>query len=348
MKNILITFLFILILFSGNHPGFGQIDYNEINWGVQPMDYSSVGTVGWQFLKLPTNARNAALGGVNSSIGHGDANAALTNPASTADVANFDLSFSHMNWVADIGYQSFAMVKNFNNWGVVGLNFIYVDYGEELRTEYQEEVLVTGTIYTPVIDGLGTFDAGDLAIGMTYARQITDKLQVGGNLRFIQERIDDAKTSTWSLDIGTVFNTGYKTLRVSMLGRHFGPDAEFRDYKDRIQKTPFRIKTPMQLSLGAAMDLLEESATSPHRWTVALEYILPNDGSKKVNFGSEYVFMKMFSLRAGYRFNYDEEGLTLGGGLNYELQGRKINLDYAYLAVGIFNQVHLFSFGIHL
>ena len=261
MKRI----IYIFILLSFDLPVFGQVEYNEVDWGLHPMDYSSVGTVGWQFLKLPTNARNAALGGINSSLSHGNANSALTNPASAADISSMDIAFNYMNWVADIGYHSLAAVKNFNQWGVFGFNFIYVDYGEELRTEYQKEITVTETIYTPALDGLGTFSAGDLAVGISYARQITDKLQVGGNMRYLQERIDDAKTSTWALDIGTVFYTGFKSLRISMLGRNFGPDAEFREYKDRIQKVPFRIKTPMQLTLGTAMEVVEDSQENPLR-----------------------------------------------------------------------------------
>ena len=58
--------------------------------------------------------------------------------------------------------------------------------------------------------------------------------------------------------------------------------------------------------------------------------------------------MNTFALRGGYRFNYDEEGLTLGAGLNYGLSGFKFKLDYAYVDVGLFEQVHMFSIGMSL
>ncbi|MBD3290166.1 PorV/PorQ family protein, partial [candidate division KSB1 bacterium] len=260
MNQIIYRIFFGLFVMLLSRAAFGQVDYNDIDWGVHPMEYSSVGTVGWQFLKLPTNARHAAMGGVNSSVSHGDATSALTNPASITDVQNMDFSFGHMKWVADINYQSFAAVKNFNEWGAFGISLIYVDYGSEIRTEYQEELSGSVAEYSPVFDGLGTFSAYDMAVGISYARQITNKLQVGGNVKYMREQIDDAKTSVWSLDIGTVFYTGFKSLRISMLGKHFGPDAEFRQYSDRIEKVPFRMKMPMQLSLGAAMDLLQTSS----------------------------------------------------------------------------------------
>jgi len=339
--------MLILLLFAGIV--YSQVDENKVDWGVHGADYSSVGTVGWQFLKLTTNARNAALGGIRSPIGSGDANASLSNPASAADVQGLGVAFNHMKWVADIGYHSFSLLKNLGDLGVIGLHSIYVDYGEEIRTEYIEQRLVSTIVYSPVFDCLGTFGASDFALGVTYAQQVTDKLQVGANLRYLQERIDDASTVTWAFDIGTVFYTGFKSLRIAMLGRNFGPDAEFRQFSDRIEKVPFRIKLPMMLSIGVAMDVIEQGSNDGHHHlTVAFEYNTPNDGSKKVQLGSEYTFMGMLVFRAGYRFNYDEEHFTFGGGLRYKQDSFNICIDYAYMDVGLFNQVHMFSVGIDI
>lgn len=343
-------FLIFLIpfLLTDVHQSYSQIEQNEIDWGVHSQDFSNVGTTGWQFLKLPTNARNAALGGVKSSLGHGSANSALTNPASMTDVDNWDFSFNFMEWVADIGVHTLSAVKNFGKLGAFGFSAVYMDYGNEIRTEYQETLTISDVIYAPALDGLGTVGASDLAVGLSYAKRITHKLQVGGSLRYLEEHIDDAKTNTWSLDIGTVYYTGFRSLRISMLGRNFGPDAEFGNFGNRIQTTPFRMKMPMQLSIGAAIDILEKNSESPHHMILAVEYNNPNDGSKKLNFGSEYTLMDMFSVRAGYRFNYDEQGLTLGGGVNYGMTGMVLKIDYAYLDVGLFNNVHMFSIGIKL
>ena len=344
MKKVFIVF-FILCAFV-NIPCLAQIEENKVDWGVHSMDYSDVGTAGWQFLKLPTNARTASMGGINSSISLGNANAALTNPASTANVNNLDIAFTNMNWVADIHFQTLSIVKNFDKWGTFGINAIYVDYGEEIRTEYTQVTTPTQIIFTPALDQ-GTVGASDLAAGLSYARSITDKLKVGGNIRYLQEKIDDALLSTWSLDIGTMFYTGFKTLRISMLGRSFGPDAEFHEYKDRIEKVPFRVKMPMSLSIGAAMDLFQETPDMPHRLIAAAEYLVPNDGPKKLHMGLEYTLKDLLALRAGYKFNYDVEGLTLGGGVNYKMQSMSIHIDYAYLDAGLFNQVHMFTIGIH-
>ena len=45
---------------------------------------------------------------------------------------------------------------------------------------------------------------------------------------------------------------------------------------------------------------------------VSIDAIHPRDYTERINLGAEYVLMDMIALRAGYRFNYDEEGLTAG------------------------------------
>ena len=108
MRDCLII-LVIFSLWAAVPPLRAQIDYNDTDWGVHPMDYSRVGTSGWQFLKLPASARTAAIGGITSALSHGDATACFTNPASIADVKSWDLAFTHMNYVADIKFQSFSV-----------------------------------------------------------------------------------------------------------------------------------------------------------------------------------------------------------------------------------------------
>jgi len=340
----LVLFHFMLLF----NISFAQIKYNEIDYGIHPMEYSPVGTVGFQYLNLFTNARSAAMGGVISAIGYGDANSSFMNPASLTDVQNINLSFNQMKWVADIDYNTISMVKKFSRIGTLGFHMIYVNYGDEPRTEYREEVTPTEIVYVPVLDELGTVDASDLAIGISYARQITEKLHFGTNLRFLEERIDDAKTHTWAIDVGTVFYTGFKSLRISMLGKNFGPDAEFRKFSNRIQMVPFSIKLPMQLWIGSAIDLLESTRQNQHRLTLMLDYVVRNDGKDKLNLGTEFSFQDILILRTGYRFQNDEGKYTLGGGIKYETGGLQINIDYAYIDTGIFNGVNMFSFNIKM
>jgi len=58
----------------------------------------------------------------------------------------------------------------------------------------------------------------------------------------------------------------------------------------------------------------------------------------------EYVYKERFILRGGSRFNYDEDGLTAGGGLRLPFgEDQEIGFDYAFQDFGILNQIHRFT-----
>ncbi len=73
----------------------------------------------------------------------------------------------------------------------------------------------------------------------------------------------------------------------------------------------------------------------------------PNDNSQQYSFGSEYTWNEIVAVRAGYKLEYEEEGLTLGGGLNLTpTKGTMLVVDYAWSDFGRLESVHRFSFGI--
>ncbi len=323
----------------------------DVDYGIHSADFQHTGQSGWQFLKLPTNARTAALGGITTSIGHGDAFSAFGNPSLITDVENLEIGFSRMNWLVDIAYNTASIVKNLGGVGTFGLNLIFLDYGAMTRT-YNEEIM-DGTgkstgLSRQVLEGNGTFTARDYAFGLSYGRRVTDRFQVGGTLKYATEEIDDASTGQWAIDVGTMFYTGFRSLRISMSGRNFGPDAEFVSYDERLGIPAVQVKMPMVFALGTGLDIIESREGNPHMLSLGAEFIHPNDGPEKIHLATEYSFMNLVRLRGGYRFNYDEENLTLGGGLNLKTSGFGLKADYAYLAFGRFDAVHMFTVSIGL
>jgi hypothetical protein len=336
------------------YPAYGQDAHfgTDIDYGIHPTEFQRNGMTGWQFLKIMTDARTAALGGLTTAMSHGDAASVFSNPASTADVKNWGISMTQMSYVADISYNSASVVKNMGKWGNIGLNLIYLDYGEMERTSVTSEVNADG-FATGVINidyNAGTFSGGDLAIGLSYARQITDKLQVGANLRYITETLDDQNsisTGNVALDIGTVYYTGIKSLRLAMVGRNFGPDARFTEFEEQVQIPPMDVRMPMVFALGAAFDVFE-GGSSPHFLTVAGEFVHPNDGPERLNVGAEYTFNNLLTLRGGYRYNYDELGFAVGGGINYNTGSFGIKVNYALTNAGRLDYLHMFTIGLAL
>ena len=324
-------------------PAYGQLE-PDVGTGIESPSFERIGQAGFQFLKLPTSARQAGIGGILSSAGYGDAATAFTNPASTVNVENFNVALSHVQWFADIGYQSAAALKHFEGIGTIGVHAFYLDYGDMPRTENRpilDQGVPTGR--SEVLTDLGTVSAHNLAVGVTYARRITDRLHFGVNAKYISETLDDANVGAWAVDVGTVFYTGLRSLRVTMVGKNIGPDTQIADFDERIGYEPSNVRMPVNFNFGVAYDVIEAKEASPHAWTFAAEFVHPNDGPEKLNTGTEYVFRNLLALRAGYRFNYDEESFTLGGGLKVTTSTGVIAVNYAWWDFGVLGATHMFS-----
>jgi len=320
------------------------MSYKLIAQGIEPANTKRVGQSGWQFLKINGDARVAAMGGAYVASSKGDASSAFGNPASLSDIKNIDISFSHVNWIADIKYQTIAIAKNFDDIGVFGINLAYLNYGDMMETINSP---IEGEDRTSQVVTGNTFSANDIAIGISYSKQVTDKLSIGGNVKYIKESIAELSMSNWALDFGTVYYTGLSSLRVAMTARNFGPDVHLTGYTEEYQAEAMDVRMPIDFRIGVAMDFFDYEG-SPHLLTLSLEGDHPNDGPEKINFGAEYSFQNILFVRGGYKFNYDEEGLVLGVGLKYEISGYSGRFNYAYVDFGNLNKVHMIQLGISL
>lgn len=313
--------------------------------GFGPPPFERIGQSGWQFLHLPTVARSAALADIKIGMPQSDATAIFGNPAKLVEIDNMDIAFSKINYVAGISYMTAAVAKNVGSWGVFGLHVASLDVGDMIRTENVENPNYTNLTYRS--GDLETFTAGDFLAGISYARSITDRLSIGGNIGYIKETLDDIQVQNWNLDFGIFFQTGFRTLTLSMVTRNFGPDREFTGF-DEIFGLPQSVRMPLDFRLGVSYDFIEKKNNGSHKLTGYLEGVHPNDSPEKVHTAIEYSLMEIFFIRAGYKFNYDEQGLTIGGGLNYVTRGMSGRIDYAYLDYGRLSSVHLFTIGFGL
>ena len=312
----------------------------RVESGIDPLSFERVGQSGFQFLHLPTNARNAALANIGW-LNNNDASAAFSNPANLVDIPNLDVAFSKLNYVADITYITAAIAKSFGSWGIFGLHVASLDAGTMYRTENVENPDF-GITYRS--GDIGTFEAGDFLVGMSYARRITDKLSIGANIGQLHEKLDSTDVKNINADFGLYFVTGFRTLKLSMVARNFGKDAEFTGWTE-VYGIPQSVRMPLDFRLGISYDIIENADGGHHMLTTYLEGSHPNDSRERVHVAWEYTLMRTFSLRGGYKFNYDVQGLTLGGGVNFAMRNMGGRIDYAYMDYGLLSTIHLFTMG---
>lgn len=308
--------------------------------GINPTKIIRVGQSGWQFLKINGDPRQAALGGSVMTTINPTANVVFGSPAMLTLVEDKNIQFNTLNWIADIKYYSMVYSHRINRIGTFAISAVVLDYGDIPETIHMQSP-GGGTYH--FITG-NTFTASDLAIGLSYARKITSQLSIGGTLRYLNETIASTGMSNWSADFSTIYFTGFRSLRLSLTARNFGPDAHLVGYSEELQSEPVDIRMPLELRAGVAYDILEKD-DDPHLLTLIVEGKVSSDGPEKIHLGTEYSFNNLFSLRAGYRVNYDEEGITLGSGVNFPIGRQQYSVSYAFLDFGALKQVHMFSIG---
>ncbi len=119
--------------------------------------------------------------------------------------------------------------------------------------------------------------------------------------------------------------------------RNFSPQIKF-------QEEAFEL--PLTFRIGVAMDLFDfVGGLSNQSLVLGIDALHPRDYSERIHVGAEYMYSDLIALRAGYKFNYDEEGLNLGFGLKYGIGGVNVKFDYSYTSFGIFDGVNRFTIG---
>lgn len=313
-KKIFISLQILFILFCAEK-NFAQFDYG--------FDFSKAGSAGLQFLKIGVGAKESAMGEAVTAIVN-DANSVFWNPAGLAYVEKREAILSHNQWLVDSKHNAAVIAYPIGSY-VVALNAVTLDINEFEET----------TALQP--DGTGRMvQAGDLLIGLSVAKRFTDKLSIGVQVKYVQEKLDDYKLSNVLFDVGTIYHTGFRQLRLGFALQHFGPDMNLVNQEFR---------TPLLFRVSAADEIFSTESVA---LTLAAELVHPTDNIEWVNFGMEINLLDYVELRGGYRLDNDLSKVSFGIGLRPPaLSDFDFKIDYSYTPSEIvFNDIQRFTVGL--
>lgn len=301
---------------------------------------------GFKFMRTSVSARAAAMGDAMTAMEAGSI-AMFYNPATMAYMTEYaSAGVGITQFFADINYNaaSVAVAPTGGRYGVFGLSFMNVNYGD-----------LEGTVRSDSergYDDFGTFSPTALMIGAGYARALSDRFAVGGNVKYAMQNLGDAliemgdggsdgvwqsnKESTVAFDIGVIYATGFESLKFAMSARNFSREITYHEEN---------FELPLLLTIGLSMDMTDLFAVdqTTHSFVLAVDAYRPRDFYEAVNVGAEYTFMDILSLRGGYVYPTDEQGINLGAGINTGFTGVGLGVDYAYTNYGILGNVNRFS-----
>ena len=322
---------------------------------------SNVGTTAASFLEIGIGARSLAMGGAFTAVAD-DATALYWNPAGITNILQPTAHFYYAPWFVDIDFTHGAAVVPLGRMGTLGLSITSVTMDE----------MKVRTLQVP--EGTGElFEVSNLALATTYARKLTDRFSFGLNIKLVQEKIWHMNANVIAADVGCLFVTKNKGIRIGMSISNFGGKMKLEGYDTErdfdIDETIFgnndkidsHLDTqgwplPLVFRAGISKDVLDDKM---HKLTLAGDAIHPNNNYEYLNLGLEYTFMGIGSVRAGQSYVFLEEHeeddkreemtnqFTIGAGLNYKIpRGPGIQLDYVVRDFGVLKSVGSYSLNI--
>ena len=323
---------------------------------------NNVATTSAAFLEIGPGARSLGMGSAYVSVAN-DASSLYWNPAGIVNVSKPEVQSFYTPWLVETQYYYNTAVVPLGPYGNLGFSFTAMTMDE----------MIVRTVQDPEPSDYGQkFDAGNISMGIAYAKKLTDRFSFGFQTKFIQESIWQMNAQGFAIDIGTLFITK-RDLRIGMSVSNFGGklgmegnntlvdidvDENIYGNNDRIDGNLGTAKWPLPLMFRFGISR-EFTFASNMKCLFAVDAIHPNNNPEYLNIGLEYSAMDMVFLRVGkshtfYELSFQEDdqnigigpeqGLSFGAGVKYQIpRGPMINIDYVFTDFGIFNNIEGYS-----
>lgn len=291
-------------------------------------------------IKLPSAARQAALGGNFISISDADLNLAYSNPAVLNPLHHHQLGFNYNSYLAGTKYSNFSAAHHQSDLGTIGFNVQYFSYGEFTETnEFGESI--------------GTFKPSDFKVSILGSREIDSLLSIGFSLNYIGSQFYTVNASALTLDLGVHYSMPSIQTEMGLVLKNMGVVLD--EYSDNESlKLPFDIQFGVSKRLAKSPLRFTFTADNLQRWDLTYEdprelnQIDPLTGEliliEEPNFfdklklhmavGTEFLLGENMHFRLGYNFRRREELKidsrpgTAGFSWGFGLKVSKFHLNY--------------------
>jgi len=265
----------------------------------------------YEFLNIPISARVAGLGGSVIAVYDNDPTFALGNPSLLNPEMNGMVTFSYLNYFADINQGYFSYVKDFKKTGTFSAGIRYLNYGKFVEADEGGNIL-------------GEFSAADYAFVIGWGKQIDSLFSVGANLKPIYSSLYLYNSVGIAFDLSGTYHNKQKGFTASLvlknIGAQLSPYVEGGDKEPlpfeiqagiskRFKHVPFRLSVDMiQLqnwNLAYNDSIVATNANealTPEEKSERNKTGFLSEGFRHFVFGGEFVPSKSFMLRFG--FNY--------------------------------------------
>lgn len=280
----------------------------------------------YEFLDMPTSSRATALGGNQAVLGCDEPGFVFSNPAVLRDTLDGSIGLNVSPMPAGIVCGSAIYARHVEQVkGNVSVGIQYVNYGSFDWTDENG-------------DELGSFNAQDVAVSLTYARSFSPNFTMAATLKPIFSRLHDYGSFGLAMDMGATYVSDNDRFRAGVVVRNVGAQIKRYDSEEHDE----HLNTDMRIGLSFRPE------HAPFRVALTLKDIFHWDLSVNryhpISFGDnlmrhlllgvEFVPVKSFFVGFGYnqRVRKENRDASTGGaaGFSWGCGFRVARIDISY------------------
>ena len=246
-------------------------------------------------LNFNTTARNSALGGINVGVFDYDPSTSIQLPSNLTPLQDGLLQMNYVNYFADSDIAILNYTFNQNKMGVFSTSLVYCNYG---HFEYADP---SGQFLDQ------TFSVNDVMFQLGHGRKLSDKLQIGINMKLAGSFYERYSSFALATDLSFTYFDKIKNLGSHFLVKNLGRQI-MKFFPSQLNyNLPFSIECGVNKKLKYAPIRFHATYRNINRWNLVIisENNLDSFGKTLFShfiFGSELMFSENFHFRFGYNF----------------------------------------------
>lgn len=283
------------------------------------------GAYAFNVMNFHNSARVSALGGYMCAVIDDDPSIAVQQPSNLNPQHHGQAVLNYVNYFSDTEYGFFSYSHQHKSRGLFTASLLYANYG---TFDYSDAA--------GVFNG-STFSANDLMLQLGHSKSISDKFQVGANLKFASSFFETYQNYALAGDFSATYFNSENQFGYGFLIKNFGFHLNSL-LNNNNSFLPMSIDIGLNKKLRHAPFRFHFSYHDLQTWNISQvnESSLIPFGRMFFNhivIGSELLFSKNFNFRLGYNFQNRFElqpnsrpGTTgISWGICFKLKKLKIN-----------------------
>lgn len=250
---------------------------------------------------LPENSYSMAL--QNSALGGDNPQSISTNSALLSKLQNNYAEITYVSLLENVYLTNIAYYSAKDFWQGIkfGVNIAYLNYGDFDNLENEKAV--------------STFSANDFSFGLLSSGSISDKFNLGIEIKYFSSSIEDYSSSAIVINPALEYKTPFRDLNLAFTINNFG--FQLSKYANVSEDLPLSFSAGFSKKLEKAPLILYGS------------YFYYPDEDDYYSVGAEMTLKSRIKIRAGYDFSSQDKeigtnnegekfgGLALGAGIDF-------------------------------